>query len=417
MGMAKMASLGNMCATKSGLIVKLSRMSLTYSGASPGTSFRNFHRLLHGRNSAAGLHVWRRNNPQTLTSHASSNVKWTFISPVSGNLFYSTETADSKEKQQDSDNKKDANFFKRMWRWITAKENNGKKMWLALATLFTTTGMAVLLAWGPPPMDPEGNLIIDEFSSMPWIQAYFLRAWKNLNAYVVDVQEPSLRKLLPDPLQYPYHQPKYTLVIELPGVLVHPEWTVNSGWRFKKRPGVDAFLQRLILGSAQQLGEKPPDFEIVVYTKESGMSAAAVLEGLDKQGFIMYRLFRDSTRYMKGVHVKDLDYLNRDLSKIIVVEWDPKAVQLHPRNAMLLPKWEGADDDRQLSDLASFLLTIAATDVDDVRTVLDHYSSYDQPLEAFKENQRKLQEETVRAKEQAQQKSLAGSWSSKFTRR
>jgi len=40
------------------------------------------------------------------------------------------------------------------------------------------------------------------------------------------IQEPSSMKLLPDQLKEPYYQPKYTLVIEMTGVLVHPDWTV-----------------------------------------------------------------------------------------------------------------------------------------------------------------------------------------------
>lgn len=40
-------------------------------------------------------------------------------------------------------------------------------------------------------------------------------------------KDPTSDKLLPEPLQEPYYQPLYTLVIELTGVLVHPEWTVS----------------------------------------------------------------------------------------------------------------------------------------------------------------------------------------------
>ena len=35
-------------------------------------------------------------------------------------------------------------------------------------------------------------------------------------------------KLLPDPLKEPYYQPKYTLVLEMTGVLVHPDWTASK---------------------------------------------------------------------------------------------------------------------------------------------------------------------------------------------
>lgn len=39
--------------------------------------------------------------------------------------------------------------------------------------------------------------------------------------------EPSREKLLPDPVEYPYYQPPYTVVMEMNDVLVHPDWTVS----------------------------------------------------------------------------------------------------------------------------------------------------------------------------------------------
>ena len=42
------------------------------------------------------------------------------------------------------------------------------------------------------------------------------------------MKEPSTDKLLPEPLKYPYLQPTYTLVIEMTGLLLHPEWTVRA---------------------------------------------------------------------------------------------------------------------------------------------------------------------------------------------
>jgi import inner membrane translocase subunit TIM50 len=40
------------------------------------------------------------------------------------------------------------------------------------------------------------------------------------------MKKPSTDKLLPEPIQLPYYQPPYTLVIEMTGVMLHPEWTV-----------------------------------------------------------------------------------------------------------------------------------------------------------------------------------------------
>ena len=45
-----------------------------------------------------------------------------------------------------------------------------------------------------------------------------------------DLEEPFSDKLLPDPLAEPYHQPKYTVLLELTGLLVHSNWTVNISY-------------------------------------------------------------------------------------------------------------------------------------------------------------------------------------------
>ena len=61
---------------------------------------------------------------------------------------------------------------------------------------------------------------------------------------------------------------------------------------------------------------------------------------------------------MESVHCllfQDLACLNRDLSKVIIVDCDPKAISLQPQNALMLPNWNGDDSDTTLIDVAAFL--------------------------------------------------------------
>lgn len=197
---------------------------------------------------------------------------------------------------------------------------------------------------GAPEHDSEGKIIEDEFSILPLPQQYFKRMWKSLTYYQKIIREPSRDKLLPDPLKPPYYQPKYTLVLEMKDVLVHPDWTYKTGWRFKKRPGVDAFLEQLA-----------GDYEIVIYTADQGMTVFPILDALDPKGYIMYRLVRDATHFVDGHHVKNLDNLNRDLKKVIVIDWDPNSTKLHPENTFHVERWSGNDDDLTLLELVSFL--------------------------------------------------------------
>lgn len=77
--------------------------------------------------------------------------------------------------------------------------------------------------------------------------------------------------------------------------------------RFKKRPGVDQFLQTVANS----------DYEVVIFTSENVFMIWPVLDKLDPENkLISYRLFRDSTHFIDGVHIKNLEGLNRDLSKV-----------------------------------------------------------------------------------------------------
>ncbi|CAG2168037.1 unnamed protein product [Oppiella nova] len=252
---------------------------------------------------------------------------------------------------------------------------------LVMFCMFCGSGVYALLEWGAPSLDSEGNPIEDEFSAMPLAVQYIYRSWHTFAHYEQVLREPTRNLLLPPPLEPPYYQPPFTLVLEMTGVLVNPEWTYRTGWRFKKRPFVDYFLHHLATSG---------NFEIVIYTYEQGFTAFPLIDSLDPNGYVMYRLFRDSTRYENGVHMKDLNCLNRDLSKVIHIDWNGKACQLSPNNCLTLKKWTGNTDDRTLYDLSHFLRAIATEGVEDVRQVIEHYSQFDDPIEAFKDNQRKL---------------------------
>ncbi|KFD58983.1 hypothetical protein M514_00146 [Trichuris suis] len=261
-----------------------------------------------------------------------------------------------------------------------------------LLAAFSGVAAFVIVRWGAPPTDELGNQVEDEFSHLPFVKQRLLRSWKECRLFEQYIKEPSREKLLPEQLKEPYYQPPITLVVELSGVLVHPEWTYQTGWRFKKRPGVEHFIQ--------QVGY--PHFELVIFTHEPGLlgcfasrppsqTAHPIIESLDPTGLAMYRLYRDATKYVKGEHVKDLSCLNRDLSKVILIDWNPKASQLQPENTLLVPKWDGNDQDTDLVDLAALLTVsaIAAGDVADVRPILEYYSTMANPIEEFRKKRRR----------------------------
>lgn len=232
----------------------------------------------------------------------------------------------------------------------------------------------------------------DEFSKMPWGVSQLARGWKTFREDMRETfAEPSQPVLLPPPIGAAYGNTPYTLVLELTGILVKPEWTYKTGWRFKKRPYIEYFLK--------QCG--PPQFEIVIYTQEQGSTTFPVIDALDPEGYIAYRLFKDSTKYIKGTHVKELNQLGRDMRRVIHIDWRDEACQTSPQNCLVLRKWDGDSSDKTLVELSDFIREIANLEVEDVRPVLRYYAQFDDPLAKFKENQKRAEE--IKAKGAIQQ--------------
>lgn len=172
--------------------------------------------------------------------------------------------------------------------------------------------------------------------------------------------EPSREKLLPDAAApYPGAPPPRTLVIDLDQTLVYSKYSRATGWRVAKRPGAEAFLAYLA-----------GFYEIVVFTSSLNSYADPILDRLDPNGYVAHRLYRAETHYRKGVHVKNLDHLNRDLERVVVVDCDAKHVSMHAENAVMVPRWTGEPGDTALLDLIPFLESLAKRDVADVREEL-----------------------------------------------
>jgi import inner membrane translocase subunit TIM50 len=159
--------------------------------------------------------------------------------------------------------------------------------------------------------------------------------------------EPSRPELLTDiPAQLKGRE-KPTLVISLDGTLIESQWTRQFGWRYIKRPGVDEFLAQLA-----------PLYELVLWT-ECLNSAETVVEKLDRRRVFRHKLYRDATTYTGGLHVKDLSALNRDLSKVLIVDCAPYGYSRHPEHGISLTPYSSAEDadkqDGQLKRLVPFL--------------------------------------------------------------
>jgi len=184
---------------------------------------------------------------------------------------------------------------------------------------------------------------------------------------------------------------------------------------------VSVLRDRALHDSAQLCNYSSHKSDISPLTS-SHQTAAPIVEKLDPYGFhIAYKLFRDATKSENGRPVKvcngtfltfdmgveaslqDLSYLNRDLSKIILLDTDPDHCITHPENSIVIPKWKGTPGDKGLVAMIPFLecrfaasatggtltmsnfLAIAIYRPPDVRPILNAFHGKDIPVEYAKQ--------------------------------
>jgi len=226
-----------------------------------------------------------------------------------------------------------------------------------------------------------------------WVQVMgsYMRLRRKVEGWIQEYSDPPTDKLLPDiPPNIIY--PRFTVVLDLNDTLVHSDWTRGRGWRTYKRPGLEDFIGRLA-----------PQVELVMFTDQMATYGEPIMDRIDPQRMIRFRLYRDSTQYHKGKHVRDLSKLNRNMNQIIFITSDPDACLFQPDNAVQIQPWKADEGDTVLLDLIPFIELIVKTNVSDVRDVMRSYAGTDVPT-TF----RKRMEELAEYQKQHQRTGLFG---------
>jgi len=235
----------------------------------------------------------------------------------------------------------------------------------------------------------------DDGSDDSWLPGPLQSVRDGVNGFFQRWTDPSRELLLPGWPAQMGAAPR-TLVLDLDETLVSTSWDRTHGWRTKKRPYLDKFLATL-----------SQHYEIVIFSCGLVHTVDPVLSALDPNtSLIMYRLYRDSTVYRKGQYIKDLSRLNRDLTRVVMLDDEAAHVQDQPENAIVVPAFNGENDDTVLLQLIPFLEGLVKKDVPDVREEIKKYRRDGggtnemlarlnaEALELYEEKQEKIQ--TVR---------------------
>jgi TFIIF-interacting CTD phosphatase-like protein len=103
--------------------------------------------------------------------------------------------------------------------------------------------------------------------------------------------------------------------------------------------------------------------------------AQPIMNNLDTQGRAPHRLFKEHLSWGNGVYWKNLKLMNRDLSRLILIEDNKEAFAFNRDNTILIPSWNKDQTDNQLVKLVPFLVSLSQNDVKDVRETLRFYGN------------------------------------------
>ena len=187
------------------------------------------------------------------------------------------------------------------------------------------------------------------------------------------------KKLYEDEFLIPKKLPKFkdkkTLVLDLDETLVH-----SSFFPFGKNDvvlhvsfdGVFYNIYVLIRPWVEQfIKEMGKIYEIIIFTASIEAYASPLLDILDKEKNIQYRLYRDHCNFVNGVFIKDLKRLNRNLKDVIILDNSPLAYAFDVDNGLPILSWFDNRDDKELVHIEPLLKFLAK--VDDVRKYIKKF--------------------------------------------
>ena len=159
------------------------------------------------------------------------------------------------------------------------------------------------------------------------------------------------------PFLGPITDPKknFTLVVDLDETLVHYVEEESRAY-VQVRPYADYFLT-----------EMGKHFEIVIFTAAAEDYADIVLNELDKNNAIDYKLYRKHTEQINGVFIKDLSKLGRDINKVVIIDNNKDNFSLQPENGLHICSFLGDQEDDELYLLTEDLMKIIKGNKKDLR--------------------------------------------------
>lgn len=145
-----------------------------------------------------------------------------------------------------------------------------------------------------------------------------------------------------------------TLVLDLDETLGHFSDNI-----FHPRPGVFEFISKM-----------NSHYELVLFTSAVEIYANYAMNIIDPENHIKFRLCRQHIKLNNNKIVKDLEILGRDMSKVLIVDNDPRNFRLQSENGIFIKTWTGESDDKELYRLMDYLSNLSKAKGESVQQLM-----------------------------------------------
>ena len=129
-----------------------------------------------------------------------------------------------------------------------------------------------------------------------------------------------------------------------------------------KRPNVDKFLEKV-----SKL------YEVVIFTAGIQNYASPLLNKLDPNKYISYRLYREHCTQCNKLYIKDLNAIGRELKDTIIIDNNPISYAFNKDNGIPILTWMTNQNDDELMKMIPLLEMLST--VEDVREIIKNVVS------------------------------------------
>ncbi len=158
--------------------------------------------------------------------------------------------------------------------------------------------------------------------------------------------------------------------------MYHKGYKAGEGIMISLRPGFKKFIK--------QMSQK---YEIVVYSREDTVFLESVIKNVDPNSMYFRYYFGNQFLILtKNGLQKDLGLLNRDLDKIVVLDFKNDKYLNNNNNVLYMKEYTGEEEDDSLRKACSILSYMANPKVKDVRKVIDRFGGFEEGIDKFYSN-------------------------------